>query len=200
MLASCHAGEARERPFLRAYTTIFAVAIALDALLNGPLSPLPKGSAWETAAGIVFVIVGDLRYFVAVERCARGRLDRRALANAVGLSLVVPAASEVLRRVLGSVDIRATYLGYELMFLALAIALRTAVLPRRLAGVNDPERSVAVSLTAYEIVQYALWAGADIVILATRSDLGFAPRLAANLMYYAFFVPFAFARLKRIRP
>jgi hypothetical protein len=198
MLALARARGARKHTFLAAYTAIFAVAIAVDAYVNGPLTPVPKDTPWETAAGVVFVIVGDLRYFVAVERLVRGSFGRAALAAAIGWSLVVPIASEVLRRLIGNADIRFTFLGYELLFLALAVVWRAMILPRRLSGARDDVRRAAFSLTHFEIAQYAAWATADVVILGAGADAGYALRLAANLMYYALFVPFAFVQLRKI--
>jgi hypothetical protein len=71
------------------------------------------------------------------------------------------------------------------------------VLPRRLRACGEPARRAVFALTGYEIVQYALWATADVVILWAKSDAGFAIRLVPNLMYYAFFVPFALVVLKK---
>ena len=45
-------------------------------------------------------------------------------------------------------------------------------------------------LTQFEIAQYVLWAGADVVILSGH-DVGYLLRLLPNAMYYALFVPFA---------
>jgi hypothetical protein len=179
----------RERKsFLGWALLAFQAAILLDAWLTGHLSPLPPGSAGATAAGVVFVILGDLRYFVLLERFGHEAGDRplRWLALPLGYSLLVPVLAHVSSRVFPSSELRVVFLTYELMFAALALSIRFALLPRR--------RGEAVGfvtwLTEYQIAQYGLWATADVIILAGY-DVGYALRFVPNLMYYVGFVPFA---------
>jgi hypothetical protein len=140
----------------------------------------------------VFVIVGDARYFVLVERARAGRLDASALALAGGLSFVVPIASWLpqLAWPAAFANGRHVFLLYEVMFVALAAAMRVW-LPRRLAraGADDEARRWALRVTHFELAQYALWATSDLVILAGY-DLGFALRLVPNAMYYILYLPF----------
>jgi hypothetical protein len=44
-------------------------------------------------------------------------------------------------------------------------------------------------VASFEIVQYALWALADVLILSGMS-WGFLLRIVPNSLYYAFFLPF----------
>ena len=50
----------------------------------------------------------------------------------------------------------------------------------------------ARAVLAYAVAYYALWAAADLSILAGR-DAGWALRMLPNQLYYALFVPFAFS-------
>lgn len=186
----------RRKAFLVAYFALFVVEILADTLATGGLSGLRP--PWATPISIAFVILGDFRYFLLVERFAwrpattpHDDTAPSAWASAAALSLVVPVASSIANRALAGrvVDVRWTYLTYEVMFLAFALALRFAILPKRLAALAPEVRAWLLAVTSFEIAQYALWASADIVILA-GADAGFALRLAPNAMYYAIFLPF----------
>lgn len=177
----------------RAVIAAFAVVCALDAWLTGPWTPLAQDGAAMTAAGVFFVIAGDLRYFVFVERALRGpRLASWAIAAA--WSLAVPVTMQIARAAgVSRLEPRWTFLVYELAFLALAIALRAFVLPRRVASAEPEARAFVLRLTTFEIVQYAGWAAADIVLLFTKADVGHLLRVLPNVLYYACFLPFAAA-------
>ncbi len=181
----------RLRGFRRIFGVVFALEIAADAALTGPWSPIPPGTAAATAAGVVFVIAGDLRYFVAYEHVAGGKAR---LLRAVGLAFVVPVVSHVLA--LASprafANERVVYLVYELLFVLLA-----AIMLARAGRLPEASRKVAREITAFELAQYGLWAGADAILLKTGSDAGYAPRIAANVMYYALFVAFVLWRAPR---
>jgi hypothetical protein len=187
---------ARRKAFLVAYFALFVVEILADALATGGWSGLRP--PWATPIAIAFVILGDFRYFLLVERFAkaphaapRDATPRGAWASAIALSLVVPVASSIANRALeGRVtDARWTFLTYESIFLVLALVLRFAILPKRLAALAPDVRAWLLAVTTFEIVQYALWATADVVILA-GADAGFLLRLVPNAMYYALFLPF----------
>lgn len=168
-----------------------AIVCAADAWLTGPWSPLAPTGAAMTAASVTFVIAGDLRYFLLVERALRGP-RAAAWGVATALSLLVPVAMQGARAAgLAGLDARWTFLVYELLFLVLALALRLVVLPRRLEGRDDATRAFVLRLTGFEIVQYAGWAGADVVLLLAKADVGHLVRVAPNMMYYTFFLIFA---------
>jgi hypothetical protein len=183
-------------PFLAGFLVVFAFEIAADALATGGLSPVPKDAPWGTPLAVAFVILGDFRYFLLVERyVAKGRSLSAVFASAAAWSFAVPVASFALRSAVPSLAAppRVTFLTYELMFLALALALRLAVLPRRAAQAPADVRRWLHEVTAFEIVQYGLWALADILILSGAQE-GFLLRLAPNAMYYALFLPFVLLR------
>lgn len=190
--------EAADGRFLRAFLALFLVEISADAWLTGGWSPLPGTwlSSHATGIAIAFVILGDFRYFLLVERFAppgSGRFSAAQFARALALAFVVPVASLVLRLGLPN-DQRVTFLAYEVVFACLATALRFVVLPRRLEP--GAVRQWLLRVTSFEIVQYVLWALADVVILAGM-DWGFALRLVPNTLYYAGFLPFVFATAPR---
>jgi hypothetical protein len=185
---------ARRQRFLAGWFNLFLVAILADAWATGAFSRVPAERAWM--AGVLFVILGDLRYFVLAERYARGRLDRRAAATAVGLAMIVPVATEILRRAVPAIGAtpRYTFLAYESMFLLLAIVMRTVVYPPRLLGVvSTPVKTWLLGVATFEVVQYALWIACDVAIL-----LGFEgallARMVPNTLYYAVFLPFVVLR------
>src|SRR5256885_17169721 len=63
--------------FLQGFLVLGAFEILADATLTGPWSPVPQVKALATAVPLAFVIIGDARYFLLVERVRHGKLDRR---------------------------------------------------------------------------------------------------------------------------
>lgn len=186
-------------PFLAGFLIAFTFEIAADALATGALSPIPKDASWGTPVAVAFVLLGDFRYFLLVERYRRegsgGRSAPAVFGSAAAWAFLVPVASFALRSLVPSLaaPVRVTFLTYELMFLVLALVLRFAVLPRAAAGAAPDVRRWLLEITVFEIVQYGLWATADVLILSGAPQ-GFLLRLAPNAMYYAFFLPFVFLR------
>lgn len=175
---------ARRRGFFRVWGVLFAVLIAVDAGVNGAWTPVHTPGV-ATLFGIAFVILGDLRYFLAVERDA-GRFFAPV---AIGLALVVPLLSQIARAAIPAVaaELRVTYLAYEVLFLAVLAAYSVL----RVRSLGGPARAFATKLTLFVAAQYALWASADVLILTTRSDAGYLLRIVPDVMYYVAFVPFA---------
>ena len=162
----------------------FQLLILSDAWLTAPkLSPLGGGLAEAVAIG--FVIVGDARYFLLLERYGKGRGPARAASLALAWSLVVPVGSLAAKAFTSNG--RVLFLTYELSFAILAAALGLRVVRRLPEG---PGRTFAARLTAFEFAQYVLWASADVLILQ-GVDAGFLLRLVPNTIYYVAFVPFA---------
>jgi hypothetical protein len=175
--------------FARRSLLLFAIlelAILVDAALTGALSPLLPGGATATYAALLFVILGDLRYFYLVERQRNEAGRGRALFAATLLSLLVPIATRIVyplapERLVGN----ALYLLYELFMLGLVLGHFAT--RGRMAG----ERGVYVRrLFFFVLCQYALWAAADVLILR-GTDAGWALRVVPNLLYYCGFAPFA---------
>lgn len=181
---------ARKQRFLVGWFVLFLVAGIADAFFTGPFSTVPAKHAW--VAGVVFVILGDLRFFLLAERFIRGRLDVRGAITAVGLAFVVPVATEVIRRAVPQIGAtpRLTFLTYEVLFLALAVVLRFSVLPARLLGLPGPLRHWILRIATFEVVQYALWVGCDVSLLAGVEPI-LLLRMVPNALYYAVFLPYA---------
>jgi hypothetical protein len=189
---------ARRLPFLYAYLVLFGVQLMLDAYLTGGLSPLlPQHEALIGTVAVPFVILGDARFFLLLERYTRAPIDaptpRAAWLAAAAWSFLVPVVSYALRTAVPHpfAESRWLFLSYELLFVPVAAAWRFVLVPRRLAGERPdaPRRRWLTRVADFELGMYASWAFADVVILR-GSDLGFALRLVPNVMYYALFLPF----------
>ena len=62
---------ARRLPFFHAFALLFTVEIMADALLTGGWSPLgPGASTAASVSAVAFVVLGDWRYFLLLERYA----------------------------------------------------------------------------------------------------------------------------------
>jgi hypothetical protein len=168
--------------FVRLYGSVFAVAIAADAFLNGPWTPVKGGTLLASAVGVLFVIAGDLRYFVAIEHVGSNAWK---LPRAVAWACVVPAIAQIVRLTVPriAIDERSTYLVYEILFFALAAGIRVFRVPRA--------RNVMLAkrVTQLELVQYGAWILADVGLVTTGRGAFYAVRLVANLIYYVAFVP-----------
>ena len=178
---------------------LFAAEIVADAFFTGTFSPTAP-TALGTPVAIAFVILGDLRFFLLVELAIRaprapsfeGLGPARAWGAATAWAFAIPVLSAIPQKLFPSAftKLNAVFLVYEAMFVVLAVVLRFAVLPRRLAQASEPVRRWVFGLATFELVQYALWSLADVVILA-GAEAGYWLRIVPNTLYYAAFVPFA---------
>lgn len=180
-------------PSFRRYLWVFTILTILDPLLTGPAMSLfrpPAGIA--QAVGIVFVVVGDLRFFALAELYAAPE-RQGAWKRAVAFSLAVPLTQGVLVQAFSETfaEARLTYLAYEVLFFLVASYFCFVRIPAR---TTDAEMKTWLSsLSGYVMTYYALWALADVLILSGL-DVGFALRVIPNLLYYGLFLPFAFFR------
>jgi hypothetical protein len=172
------------QPRMRIYCFALAFLSLLDAWLTSN-SIAGVGRLPAAVSGVLplcFVLAGDFRYFLLVRLATpSGDLDftpTRLLA-AVGLTAIVPVASQVLLLLLpASWDSpRTLYLVYELLFVVLTFCLlRFAKVLRDVPWLRR--------VSYFVMLYYGLWASADLIILATGSDLGFALRVVPNVLYY----------------
>ena len=170
---------------------VFQLAIMVDALFTGALTPLDPKSGLSTTLAIVFVVLGDMRFFVLFERYRveapeRNRWRPLQLVRILALSLLIPVGS-LPARWLWPGNGRALFLTYELMFAALALLFALWMVPK---VKDDTARGWLRKLSWFEVVQYLAWASADILILSGVEE-GLLFRLVPNTIYYALFVPFA---------
>ena len=188
--------------FVVRWAVAFALETILDPIATGPLSrTLPDGA--KQAVMVLFVLLGDFRVWWLVLALALGP-ERRARASLLG---AVPTCAVPIFAYLCLVRLRVLWpelpgqglwLLHETSFLALALAVRGPLLRRLAPGAGAAERRLARALLAYAAVYYALWAGADLLILA-GVDAGWALRIVPNQLYYAFTVPFVYFRAFGLR-
>jgi hypothetical protein len=191
--------RARSQSFLAGWATLFLFTIAADAMVTGGFAPVPKGTPLEQNLAVAFVILGDFRYFLVVEAFAWSRAaphglgPPRAWLVAAILAFVVPVLSLVSQRVWPAFfsNARHIFLQYELMMFVLVGVMRFVVLPRRLASFDVDLRAWLYRVTTFVIVQYGLWATADVLILS-GVEAGFLLRIVPNALYYGAFVPYVF--------
>lgn len=142
----------------------FGFLIALDAWLNGGLTPLHEPHL-KTAVAVLFVMLGDFRFFYLVDRKLR---------QAIGRTLIVPVIALPFALKLPE--------SYVWMIYELGVLVVAAFFLRR-------KRALA----AFEMAQYGLWLLADLVILLGH-DVGWGIRVIPNFLYYVVFLPFAWKR------
>jgi hypothetical protein len=126
------------------------------------------------------VLAGDFRALLLWDAGTRDGMiavTPRGLARAVGLTLIVPLFALLVAPMIAPGNQRVQFLVYELAFCALTLALlRWHPHARELPWVRAVNRFV--------LLYYTLWAAADVLLLATGSDLGYALRVIPNLLYY----------------
>ncbi len=191
----------RLRSLLGWVVAVFAVEIALDAWLTGSLSPIHAPPQLGWVVPVVFVILGDLRYFVVIEACAPRPVAWRAALVSTGLAFIVPVTTQIARAISKRVhdDDSVNYLVYELLFFGLAATFRLFVVPSRTKDSDPERRALALRVTEFEIVQYGLWACADILILSGLEGPGYALRIAPNVLYYVGFLFFVWSSARSMR-
>jgi hypothetical protein len=181
---------ARRLPFLLDFLVVFLVAILADATVTGAWSPVSAESPVYTALSIAFVILGDLRYFLLVERYTSPSHPFTAvLARALAVSLLVPVSSVVLRELVPAMESsRVLFLVYEVLLFSLVLGYSRVRL-RGPAAIDEPHQRFLSRVSAFVLVQYAAWATADVILLA-GADVGHLLRIVPNVLYYALFLPF----------
>ena len=179
---------------LRSALLFFTGITALDAWLTGALTPLPRGSSLAQNVSIAFVILGDLRLFVLLQRFRTSTRWAPAIAIAVIFSFAVPIAQAIAIRASPETftDLRRIYLVYELFFVVLATVLLATRYPSRSAA-TPALGWYATTLVGFFLVQYALWVACDVLILSGM-EFGYGLRLVPNALYYGLFLVFAALR------
>lgn len=185
------------RGFVDAFALVFAVQTLLDPIATGPLARALGGGA-PTALGLLFVLLGDFRVFLLVAYLAGGRCAfGPALGEAALLTPVVPvaafAAERVLSAALGPLPGQALWLVHETLFLGMVAFLRRRVVDARGSSAPPALQAYLRAVTGYVAAYYGLWALSDALLLAGVEG-AWALRAAPNQLYYAFFVPFVWAR------
>jgi hypothetical protein len=167
------------RRFVVGWSLVFALETMFDPVATGPIAKAIGTPAAGTALGLAFVLLGDLRIWWLVFAVAG---SERALALALVPTAAIPAVAWLATRALASLPGQALWLAHETLFVAAAF-----LVSRRVAG--RFERDVL----AYAGVYYALWAAADVLVLA-GVDEGWLLRCVPNQLYYGLTVPFVWWR------
>lgn len=169
---------------MRRYCVGLALLSFLDAWLTTHhvfgLGPL-QGAA-VSLVPLFFVLAGDFRYLLLVTSAtAEGAIapTGKSVVSALGLTMIVPVLSQTAVALLPEPfnGMRMLFLIYEVSFVVL-----TLVLLRR--GFGATSLPWMRSVSRFVVVYYSLWAGADLVILISGSDLGYLLRVLPNLLYY----------------
>ena len=192
--------------FVAGITLFFAIETMIDPLATGPLlsTTFLGGTIASSLIPFLFVYLGDLRVLLLAIGVARpGRRFRSNLAWAAVGTLIVPIWAGIGFALAGQLwpDVHGQLLWmlYEFGFLALCIVLGRIWVARVLP--TDPARAAYLrAIFGYSAVYYALWLGADFIIVVAGLDLGWALRVVPNQLYYAFWVPFAYWRFFSLRP
>lgn len=185
---------------LRSYILIFCAETLLDATLTNNFSPLPAPSLGYVA--IPFIILGDARAIILLERLRdapsldawRRATPRRPTILALAFAFVVPVIAQLLRVFAPSLSHgRWLFLSYECVAVVAWTLYFTLRVCRSLAMAEPAFARWAKGIFAFVLVQYLLWAAADVVILS-GADVGYGLRLIPNIMYYAVFLLFVWRR------
>ena len=187
--------------FVAGCTLFFAVATMIDPISTGPIARMPgiAGTWRATTILFFFVLLGDLRVLllaVGVARPTKPLVEN--LRWALGAMLVVPVFAGAtyfpLRALIEDLDGQVLWMLYEAGFFALCVAFSRDWLPGpfRAIAADDERRRYLRGLFGYSAAYYALWFAADVLIVSGL-DLGWAIRIVPNQLYYAFWVPFAYA-------
>src|SRR5215510_13248980 len=113
---------ARKSPFITGFTVMFGWLIAADAWANGAISPFPEPT--RVPLMIVFVWIGDWRYFLLLERYWGGPLNAQRIFRSTVLASIVPAVSVAAIVLSGNkLELRTIFLFYEVVFFILALSI-----------------------------------------------------------------------------
>ncbi|MGB0617987.1 MAG: hypothetical protein ACPGVZ_00845 [Myxococcota bacterium] len=195
--------------FVARATLAFAVLTMIDPLSTGILAKQPgiEGTFAATLIMFFFVLLGDFRVLLLAIGVARPeRTLRDNVGWAAGVTLVVPIFAGVTYGSLGFLieDLHGQVLWmiYEAGFMGLCIALSRRWVPRSLG--SEPAALAQIdylrALFGYSAAYYALWLGADVLIIVAGLDLGWGVRIVPNQLYYALWVPFAYWRFFSVAP
>lgn len=183
---------ARRLSFLHAYLVVFLVEILADASVTGAWSSVTSGTPLYTALSVVFIVLGDFRFFFLADRATREDAPLgRVFAWSLPVSLIIPIVTGVMTKVVPAMrDDRVLYLVYELAAGTLVLALERFRFAR--SGASPERRLFVRRVSRFFAALYYGWAASDAVILA-GVELGHLLRIVPNVMYYGGFLPFVFA-------
>lgn len=183
--------SAKEQIFLRNTLLVLGLLAIVDALLTGELAPFP-GSIVPYVA-IPFVILGDVRFFFLLERYAKPNGQTtpalHLFLRSLAWGLIVPSTAYATKMTFFPERTNHwLFLTYESFFTVLALVFNIVVLPKWMNAWSIPpaQKKWLRTISLFELLFYAFWASADVVIL-TGHEWGYLPRMVPNILYYAVF-------------
>jgi hypothetical protein len=184
---------ARRLSFLHGYLAVFLVTILADATVTGAWSPVALGTPQYTVFSVLFIILGDLRYFLLAERVTRPRDTLlETLRFSVPMSLLMPVTTGIMSRTLPFMaDSRVLYAVYELAMVVIVLGLDRYRFGNRVVDTSLRRWVHEVSLLFAAL--YFGWGACDLLILA-GVEFGHVLRIIPNVLYYAAFLPFVLWR------
>ncbi|MCC6811106.1 MAG: hypothetical protein IT381_26995 [Deltaproteobacteria bacterium] len=177
--------------YLKRFVGLALIAICLDAWLTGALAP-PIAKEHGKAVGIVFVILGDLRYFYLLERFTRTSASLpRVLGIATAIAFIVPLWQTAIMQLWPAPfqTSRTIFLSYEALFVLVCVLLWQVLYASRVVALTPAFAVFLQRLTAFELVQYVAWATIDVLLL-NGQEWALALRVVPNILYYGGFLWF----------
>lgn len=180
--------------FVASFSLIFLIETLLDPLATGPLTRILGLSDHEAGSAIAFAFVylGDFRVFLLLFGVAALAAGRPVpVARAATWALVVPVLGGGLfasaRSLWGDLSTSWLWVIYEISFLSLILGFRALWVSAQ--PVDTATRAFLGFVCLFVASYYALWPLADLLVLCTGLDFGWALRIVPNQLYYGFFVP-----------
>lgn len=169
-------------------TRWFCVAVACLSMIDAWLTAVDVlgigslGNAASSWVPLMFVLLGDFRYFLFIEAARSDgtlAMNKKSFWIAGAWTLLVPIASLVVIRFVQLQEPRMLFLVYEALFIALLLVLSSVYLPKHTKATRWTR-----SATLLVFFYYGSWAAADALILFMDSDEGFLLRILPNVLYY----------------
>jgi hypothetical protein len=171
-------------PSLRRYGLGLTVLSLADAwLTSNHVDGIGPLTGWAASlVPLFFVVAGDFRFLLlAGIGTATGGIvwNRGRVLVAAGLTGIVPLLAQGIVTLIpeSASGSRVLFLVYEISFFVLTLVL-LRVHP------NLAKNAWLRTVSRFVLLYYGLWAFADVILLATGSDLGFLVRVFPNLLYY----------------
>ncbi len=180
---------ARRLPFLYGYLVLFLVEILADACVTGGWSPVPLGTPAYTVFSVLFIVLGDFRYFYFAERATHlAEPFWRSLLFATAVSVSVPLVTGIMTRAIPAMqNDRILYLVYEPALGMIVLGLDR--LRYRRSSAPEPIRVWVRRVSNLFAATYFGWALCDALILG-GIELGHVLRIIPNVMYYGALLAF----------
>lgn len=188
----------RKLPYFYGLMALLILFTFLDGLRAGEWLRLGgKGHAIYEPFTYLFILFGDLRYFLLMYRYGKHHdlAEDRASPAKTWLAILGWTLAPTILLFLGGQIIpdafsvpRHIFLVYELIMFCAAIVFLNLLLPSWFRGEKYADTHTWLRrVTFVELAHYGLWALSDVLILSGY-DLGYALRFVPDTIYYTFFI------------